>query len=443
MVNGHKFIEDVVKNGPSVIVCEKMPKELHDQVTYIRVENSAIGLGIIAANYFDNPSRDLKLVGITGTNGKTTVATLLQKLFLSLGYQTGLLSTIENKINDEIIPSTHTTPDPVSINQLLSQMIVKGCSHCFMEVSSHAIDQHRIAGLSFAGGIFTNITHEHLDYHKDFSSYLKAKKLFFDNLPVSAFALTNLDDKNGRVMLQNTNAEPRSFALKHNADFRAKIIENQFEGLQLLIDNKEVWFRLAGEFNAYNLLAAYATAFLLGEDKTEVLEKLSCLEGAEGRFDLVRLPENITGIIDYAHTPDALKNVLGTINSIRTKNEQLITVVGAGGDRDPAKRSEMGKISASLSNKVIFTSDNPRSEDPEEIIKDMMDGVDGVDFKKTISITNRREAIKTACMLAQAGDIILVAGKGHEKYQEIKGEKIPFDDKEVLRGCLIIKNKDN
>lgn len=430
--DGHHYIEQAVKTGAIAIVCEEFPEEKNDKVTYVRVKNSSAALGYIASNFFDNPSTKLKLVGVTGTNGKTTTVTLLFNLFKTLGYNAGLLSTVKNQVNNEVIPSTHTTPDAVQLNYLLKQMVEKGCAYCFMEVSSHAVVQHRITGVEFAGAVFTNITHDHLDYHKTFSEYIKAKKGFFDQLPEEAFALSNKDDAHWDIMLQNTKAKKYSYSLKTVADFRCRIVENQFSGLMLNIDGQELWSKLIGTFNAYNILAVYAAAVLLKEDKLNVLTTISNLNAVEGRFQYLRNDSNITGIVDYAHTPDALSNVLKTIKDIRTGNEKVITVVGCGGDRDAAKRPVMAKIACELSDKVILTSDNPRSEDPEAIIKQMQQGVDPVNYKKTLSITDRREAIRTACSLANPGDIILVAGKGHEKYQEIKGVKHPFDDMQVL-----------
>ncbi len=432
VVDGHDYIEQAVKDGASAVICENLPAHTVGEVAFIMVANCAIALGQIAANFYNNPSSQLKLVGVTGTNGKTTVATLLYQLFTDLGYKCGLLSTVENKINGEVIPATHTTPDPVALNSLLDEMVIKGCDYCFMEVSSHAVAQHRIAGLCFSGGIFTNLTHDHLDYHKTFDNYLKAKKAFFDALPKSAFALTNIDDRNGNIMLQNTKAHKKTYALKSMADYRAKILENQFGGLLLNIDNDEVWFKMVGSFNAYNLLAVYATAMLLEQDKAKVLTSLSKLTGAEGRFDYIISTNKVIGIVDYAHTPDAVQNVLSTIHDIRKGNEKVITVIGCGGDRDKTKRPIMAKVACQWSDKVILTSDNPRSEVPEDIIKDMEAGVDPSNQRKTISITNRHEAIKTACHLANPGDIILLAGKGHEKYQEIKAVRNHFDDKEEL-----------
>lgn len=434
--DGHKYINDTIAKGAIAILCEEFPDTINEKVTYVKVKDTALALGIIASNFYDNPSEKIKLVGVTGTNGKTTTVTLLFNLFRKLGYKVGLLSTVKNQINNDIIPSTHTTPDAIQLNALLRQMLDKGCTHCFMEVSSHAVVQNRIAGVHFVGGVFSNITHDHLDYHKTFDEYIKAKKRFFDGLGSDAFALTNRDDANGEVMLQNTKATKRTYSLRSMADFKCRVVENQFSGLLLNIDNQEVWSKLIGSFNAYNLLAVYATAILLKEDKTNVLTTLSSLSSVEGRFQYVRTDNGVIGIVDYAHTPDALVNVLKTINDIRTGNEQVITVVGCGGDRDAAKRPVMARIACDLSNKVILTSDNPRSEDPETIIKEMQAGVDGVNYKKTISITDRSEAIKTACSYAKPGDIVLVAGKGHEKYQEIKGVKHEFDDMQVLQENL-------
>jgi UDP-N-acetylmuramoyl-L-alanyl-D-glutamate--2,6-diaminopimelate ligase len=431
-VNGHDYIEKAIKDGAIAVICEELPGHTAGEVDFLMVANSAVALGIVSANFYDNPSNKLKLVGVTGTNGKTTIATLLYQLFRDLGYKCGLLSTVENQINGKIIPSTHTTPDQVELNSLLNEMVTQGCDYCFMEVSSHAVAQHRIEGLNFAGGIFSNLTHDHLDYHKTFDNYLKAKKAFFDGLSKNAFALTNNDDKNGSVMLQNTKAHKKTYALKSMADYKGKILENQFGGLLLLIDNEEVWFKMVGTFNAYNLLAVYAAAMLLDQDRAKVLTSLSKLSGAEGRFDYVVAPNKIIGIVDYAHTPDAVQNVLSTIHNIRKGNEKVITVIGCGGDRDKTKRPIMAKVACEWSDKVILTSDNPRTEDPAQIIKDMEAGVTPTAQRYTVSITDRHEAIKTACMLAQPGDIILLAGKGHEKYQEIKGVKNHFDDKEEL-----------
>jgi UDP-N-acetylmuramoyl-L-alanyl-D-glutamate--2,6-diaminopimelate ligase len=439
-VDGHNFIDKAVENGAVAIVCEQMPESRHDTVTYVKVADSSYALGIIACNYFDNPSEKLKLVGVTGTNGKTTSVTLLFNLFRSLGYSAGLLSTVQNKINQTIIPATHTTPDALVLNELLAEMAEKGCEYVFMEVSSHAVVQNRIAGVRFIGAVFTNITHDHLDYHKTFDEYIKAKKRFFDQLPAQAFALVNRDDRNGLIMLQNTKAQKHTYALKTMADFKCRIIENHLNGLLLNIDNHEVWVKLIGTFNAYNVLAVYATAVLLKQNTTNILTALSTLNSVEGRFQYVRSPKGVIGIVDYAHTPDALKNVLETIKDIRTGNEQVITLVGCGGDRDSAKRPVMAAIACEYSSKVILTSDNPRSEDPEEILNQMQKGINPVDAKKTLRITDRREAIKAACSFSSKGDIILIAGKGHEKYQEIKGVKYDFDDLEILKET--IKNLD-
>ncbi len=434
--DGHAFIKSAIQNGAVTIVAEKLPETLSKDVTYVTVKHSAKALGVIVANFYQNPSSKLKLVGVTGTNGKTTVVTLLHKLFTALNYSVGLLSTVENKIKEEVSVATHTTPDPIQINELLVKMLESGCTHCFMEVSSHAVDQGRVHGLNFAGGVFTNISHDHLDYHRTFESYIRAKKGFFDELPSDSFALVNVDDKRGMVMLQNTKAAKRTYALKKMADFKAKVITNSLEGLELEIENRTVWFKLIGDFNAYNLLSVYATAVLLGEDSESVLMKLSSLTGAAGRFELILPGSKFTAIVDYSHTPDALKNVLETIAQFRTGQEQVISIVGCGGDRDKMKRPLMAAIACKYSTKAIFTSDNPRSEDPMEIIKDMQKGVGATDSKKTLVIVDREEAIKTACMMAKEKDIILVAGKGHETYQEIKGVKHPFDDKEVLMRML-------
>ncbi len=441
--DGHKFIGNAIGSGASVVVCEFLPEKLSEDVTYIQVTNSSIALGILASYYYDNPSAKLKLVGITGTNGKTTVATLLADIFQKIGHPSGLLSTVRNKIEDKVVSASHTTPDPLQLNWLLNQMVQAGCSHCFIEVSSHAINQNRIAGLNFTGGVFTNITHDHLDYHGTFNNYINVKKKFFDELPENAFALTNTDDRNGLVMLQNTKALKKTYSLKGDTDFKCRIKENQFEGLQLEIDGQEIWTKLIGSFNAYNLLAVYAAAVLLGENKEEILTALSDVDAVEGRFEYIRSQNNITGIVDYAHTPDALKNVLETIAAIRTRNETLITIVGAGGDRDKLKRPLMAQIACLKSDKVILTSDNPRSEDPEEIIREMQTGIEAQYSGKVMAIVNRKEAIKTACSFAKHGDIILVAGKGHEKYQEIKGVKHPFDDKEILKEFLLTNINNN
>jgi len=434
--DGHLFIATAIEKGAVAVVCESLPKILQKGICYLVTNDSRKTLGEVASAFYDNPSARMKIIGVTGTNGKTTTVTLLHRLFLDLGYGVGLISTIQNRINETIIPSTHTTPDPVQLNELLSQMAEAKCSFCFMEVSSHAIDQHRIAGLIFSGGIFTNLTHDHLDYHETFDAYLKAKKGFFDHLPLHAFALVNKDDKNGMVMLQNTRATSQTYSLQSMADFRCRIVENLFQGLHLNFDGQDVWFKLIGKFNAYNLLVVYATALLLGQNGTEVLTHLSCMEPVEGRFNPIRSKNDITAIVDYAHTPDAMQNVLETINSIRTHNEQLITVVGAGGNRDAAKRPIMATIACNLSDRVILTSDNPRNEEPEAILEDMRKGVEMHQANKVLVIVNRLEAIKTACALAKSGDILLVAGKGHENYQEIKGKRYHFDDKEILKQVL-------
>ena len=436
--NGHIYIQKAIESGAIAIVCEEIPKDKNDQITYVKVTDSTYALGVMACNYYDNPSEKLKLVGITGTNGKTTTVTLLFNLFKSLGYSVGLLSTVQNKINNTVIPSTHTTPDAITLNELLFKMEEQGCEFVFMEVSSHAIVQNRIAGINFTGALFSNITHDHLDYHKTFDEYIKAKKQFFNLLPSTAFALTNRDDKNGMVMLQNTKANKYTYALKNIADYKCKIIESHLNGLLLNIDNHEVWVKLIGTFNAYNILSVYATAVLLKQDITSVLTALSNLNSVEGRFQYVKSPNGVIGIIDYAHTPDALKNVLETVKEIRSGSEQVITLVGCGGDRDSAKRPIMAAIACEYSNKVILTSDNPRTEDPEEILNQMQAGINPVDVKKVLRITDRREAIKIACSFSSKGDIILIAGKGHEKYQEIKGVKHDFDDLEILKETIKI-----
>lgn len=431
--DGHNFIEQVVDAGAIAIVCEVLPKTINPKVTYVQVNDSSYALGVIAANFYDNPSEKLKLVGVTGTNGKTTTVTLLFNLFRALGYNAGLLSTVKNQINNTVLPSTHTTPDAITLNKLLLEMVEKGCLYCFMEVSSHAIVQNRVAGVHFTGAVFTNITHDHLDYHKTFNSYIKAKKKFFDMLHSDAFALVNKDDPNSEIMLQNTKAVRKTFALKSMADYKCRIMENQFTGLLLNIDGTEVWSKLIGTFNAYNLLGVYATAMLLKEDKLNVLTTISTLNAVNGRFQYVRSATNIVAVVDYAHTPDALQNVLKTINDIRAGSERIITLVGCGGDRDIQKRPIMAKIASENSDQVILTSDNPRSEDAQAIIEQMQKGIAVADLKKTIAIVDRREAIKTACTIANAGDVILLAGKGHETYQEIKGVKHPFDDMEIVQ----------
>ena len=434
--DGHDYIDKAVEQGAVAIVCETMPSTMKSGVTYVRVDNSAYVLGVGAANFYGNPSRSLKLTGVTGTNGKTTIATLLYRLFTDAGYACGLLSTIENIVDHEVIPSTHTTPDPVELNALLRKMVDRGCEYAFMEVSSHAIDQHRIAGLQFAGGIFTNLTHDHLDYHKTMANYRNAKKKFFDDLPAEAFALTNYDDKNGAVMLQNTKAKKFGYALKHDADFKGVVMESHFDGMLMKVNGIEMHTLLVGGFNASNILAIYGAAISLGFDKNELLVEISKLHGANGRFDMVHSETGIVGIVDYAHTPDALENVLKTINEVRKSGQTLITVAGCGGNRDATKRPEMAAVAVKLSDRVILTSDNPRNEDPEEIIRQMKAGIEATDMAKVLSITDRREAIRTAVALAQKGDIILLAGKGHEDYQIIKGEKRHFDDKEELSNAL-------
>ncbi|MBX5439238.1 MAG: UDP-N-acetylmuramoyl-L-alanyl-D-glutamate--2,6-diaminopimelate ligase [Thermoflavifilum sp.] len=432
--DGHQFIPQAIARGAVAVVCEEMPQPPSPQITYIQVSDSAQACGVLAGHFFGDPSHHMQVVGVTGTNGKTTVVTLLYQLFSRLGFQTGLISTVQNIIGDQAEPSTHTTPDAIQLHQLLARMHQQGCTHVFMEASSHAIHQKRIAGVHYTGGIFTNITHDHLDYHKTFENYLKAKKAFFDQLPPTAFALTNIDDRNGMVMVQNTRAKIVTYALRKQADFKARIIENHLSGLQVEIDHQLVHSRLIGEFNAYNLLAAYAAARLLGQEKDETLRILSDLRGAEGRFDYFISPvQHIIAIVDYAHTPDALKNVLQTILGFKQSQQRLITVVGCGGDRDRSKRPEMALIATHFSDQVIFTSDNPRSEDPQAIIEEMKAGLTASMLAKTLSIVDRKEAIRTACTLAQSNDIILIAGKGHEKYQEIKGVKYPFDDREVVK----------
>ena len=437
--DGHDFIPIAIEKGASVIVCESFPEETPLLTTWIRTSNSAISLGVMASAFYGNPSQKLKLIGITGTNGKTTTVTLLHRLFTDMGYNAGLLSTIRNQVHLREVPSTHTTPDPVQINRLLAEMCDEGCEYCFMEVSSHAIDQKRIAGLKFSGGIFSNLTHDHLDYHKTFDAYLKAKKGFFDGLPDDAFALVNKDDRNGAVMLQNTRASKYTYSLQSMADFHCRILENQFIGLHLNIDGQEAWFRLIGSFNAYNLLSVYATAVLLGQEPSQVLTILSSLSPVEGRFNYIHGQGNITAVVDYAHTPDALKNVLETINDIRHHKENLITVVGAGGNRDVAKRPLMAKISVQLSDQLILTSDNPRFEDPDTILEEMVKGIDASDLPKVLVIADRRQAIKTAVTLARENDIILIAGKGHETYQEIRGVKYPFDDRDIVKELFLLK----
>jgi len=434
--NGHDFIEKAINLGATVIVCDTLPEVIVTGVTYIQVKDTNTALAYLATNFYNNPSQNLKLVGITGTNGKTTIASLLYQLFQKAGYKVGLLSTVKIMVNDVEYKATHTTPDSLTINHYLAEMNAAGVEYCFMEVSSHGIHQKRTEGLHFAGGVFTNLSHDHLDYHATFAEYRDVKKSFFDHLPKTAFALTNVDDKNGAVMFQNTSARKLTYALKSYADYKAQILESQLSGLLLKINESEVWVRLIGTFNAYNLLAIYGTAVELGLDKLEVLRLLSELESVSGRFQYIVSDQKITAVVDYAHTPDALENVIKTINDIRTNNEQLITVVGCGGDRDKTKRPIMAHIASSMSNKVIITSDNPRTEDPIDIIADMEKGVEPQNQKKTLSIVDRKQAIKTACQLAGPNDIILIAGKGHETYQEIQGVRHDFDDMKIVKELL-------
>jgi len=439
--NGHDFIEKAINLGSTAIVCDTLPEVIVTGVTYIQVKDTNTALAYLATNYYGNPSQNLKLVGITGTNGKTTIASLLYQLFQKAGYKVGLLSTVKIMVNDIEYKATHTTPDSLTINHYLAEMNAAGVEYCFMEVSSHGIHQKRTEGLHFAGGVFTNLSHDHLDYHATFAEYRDVKKSFFDHLPKTAFALTNVDDKNGAVMFQNTSARKLTYALKSYADYKAQILENQLSGLLLKINESEVWVRLIGTFNAYNLLAIYGTAVELGLDKLEVLRLLSELESVSERFQYIVSDQKITAVVDYAHTPDALENVIKTINDIRTNNEQLITVVGCGGDRDKTKRPIMAHIASSMSNKVIITSDNPRTEDPIDIIADMEKGVEPQNQKKTLSIVDRKQAIKTACQLAGPNDIILIAGKGHETYQEIQGVRHDFDDMKIVKELLEQLNK--
>lgn len=430
-VDGHQFIERAIEKGAAVIVCEIVPEIRKENITYIKVANTSAALGEIAHNFYHHPSKSLQLIGVTGTNGKTTTVTLLHRLFSELGYKVGLLSTVENRIGQQVIPSTHTTPDALAINALLSEMVEMGCEYAFIEVSSHAIHQERIKGLVFKGGIYTNISHDHLDYHETFKEYINAKKKFFDDLPKTAFALTNVDDKNGKIMVQNTKASIATYGLKRMADFKAKILDNRIEGLHLTVNDQELYCRLVGVFNAYNLLAVYGVGKLLDFDDLELLTTLSNLPAAEGRFDTIVKNQKI-GIVDYAHTPDALENVLDTIQKVAKRAQKIITVVGCGGDRDKAKRPIMAKVACEKSDMVILTSDNPRSEEPAAILEDMEKGIPEMASQKVLVISDRKQAIKTACKFAKIGDIILIAGKGHEKYQEIKGEKFPFDDKQTL-----------
>ena len=438
-IDGHSFIEQVIKEKASVIVCENLPETCPEGITFVQVADTTIAMGQIAANYYGRPSQKLRLVGVTGTNGKTTIATLLYQLFANLGYKVGLISTIANYINGHRIETQNTTPDVLTLNELMQRMVMEGVTHCFMEVSSHGVAMHRIEGLQFAGGIFTNLTQDHLDFHKTLADYRDTKKKFFDNLSKTSFALTNIDDKNGSYMLQNTSARTYSYSLKTMADFRATVLENTFSGMLLRINDKEVWVSLIGRFNAYNLLAIYATAICLGEDSDRVLLALSKLTAVAGRFQYFVAPDKRTLIVDYAHTPDALENVLETIRSIKQGNQQLITVVGCGGNRDKGKRPIMAHIATMLSDKVVLTSDNPRDEDPEAILRDMEAGIKAANQSKYMTVTDRRQAIRVACDLAKAGDIILLAGKGHETYQEVKGVKSHFDDME--EGKLIVKSE--
>jgi UDP-N-acetylmuramoyl-L-alanyl-D-glutamate--2,6-diaminopimelate ligase len=442
LADGHQFIETALQKGATAIICQTLPIVLREDVTYIEVENSASAAGYMASNFYGQPSQKLQLVGVTGTNGKTTIATLLFKLFTGLGYKCGLLSTVQNQVGDLVLPATHTTPDAISLNALIKQMLDAGCTYTFMEVSSHALHQGRVAGLYFAGGLFSNITHDHLDYHKTFDEYIRVKKSFFDSLPSSAFAISNLDDKRGTVMLQNTAAKKYYYSLRTMADFKGKIQENLLTGLVMTVNDLEVHFRMIGEFNAYNILAVYGAATCLGQEKMEVLRCLSILTGAEGRFDyIVSAKERIIGIVDYAHSPDALFNVLGTIKKLRKGDERIITVVGCGGDRDKEKRPLMADVTCEHSDQVIFTSDNPRNEDPLQILAEMQAGLKTSYKRKFIAIPDRREAIKAAITMAKPSDIVLIAGKGHEKYQEVKGVRHHFDDKEVLTEMFKILGK--
>jgi len=439
--NGHDFIEKAISLGATTIICDTLPQVIATGITYVQVKDTNSALAFMANNYYDNPSSKLRLVGITGTNGKTTIASLLYQLFQKAGYKVGLLSTVKIMVNEVEYKATHTTPDSLTINYYLNEMVAMGCEYCFMEVSSHGIHQKRTEGLHFEGGVFTNLSHDHLDYHPTFAEYRDVKKSFFDHLPKTAFALTNVDDKNGAVMIQNTSARKLTYALKSYADYRAQILENQLSGLLLKINDNDVWVKLIGTFNAYNLLAIYGTAVQLGLDNIEVLRLLSELESVSGRFQFIVSKDKITAIVDYAHTPDALENVLKTINDIRTKNEQLITIVGCGGDRDKTKRPIMANIATEMSDKVIITSDNPRTENPATIIAEMEAGVAPQNFKKSLSIEDRKQAIKTACQLANANDIILIAGKGHETYQEINGVRYDFDDMKIVKEFLEQLNK--
>jgi len=440
--DGHVYIPEVVRRGVSAVVCEEMPTAIRQSITYIITRDSALALGLICSEFYGRPSQKLALVGVTGTNGKTTTATLLYQLFRKMGYKAGLISTVAYYVDGQRTEATNTTPDPVQLNRLMAQMVQQGCKYCFMEVSSHSIVQQRITGLHFTGGIFTNLTHDHLDYHKTFAGYRDAKKTFFDNLPNTAFALVNRDDRNGMVMVQNTKASVKTFAMKSMADFRCRMTESDFSGMALQIDGREVWMRLVGKFNACNLLAVYATAVLLGQNPEEALTVMSTLTSVDGRFETIRSDSNVTAIVDYAHTPDALENVLKAIRDVLSARQsgQIITVAGCGGDRDKTKRPEMAKIAVAGSSRVILTSDNPRSEEPEAIIADMLAGLDAEQRRTTLAITDRREAIRTACMMATSGDVVLIAGKGHETYQIVKGVKSHFDDREIVREVFLIEN---
>jgi len=439
--DGHDYILSAIEKGAIAIVCDRMPEHRPANVTFVNVRNSAEALGMIASNFYGNPSEQLKLVAVTGTNGKTTTVTILHQLFSNLGYNTGLISTVENKIKGQVINATHTTPDALQLNQLIREMVKSGCTHCFIEASSHAIEQKRIAGLDIDIGVFTNITHDHLDYHGSFDAYIKAKKHLFDNLKKSAMALTNIDDKRGKVMVQNTSAKVETYGIRNPADFKGRLLTNTMEGFELEINGTNAWFPLVGEFNAYNILVSYAIANLLGENPNDVIQEMSAIGKIPGRFEMVYPESGIFAIVDYAHTPDALKNILTTLDGLRTGNEKLITVIGCGGNRDREKRPEMASIACLFSNKVIFTSDNPRNEDPDDIISEMKLGVSPINYKKTLTQVDRREAIKLACSMAEEKDLILVAGKGHEKYQEIKGERFDFDDRLILKEMLELMDK--
>ncbi len=436
VVDGHNYIGKALENGATAILCETIPADSTDGITYLQVENTEQVVGLVATTFYGNPTSKLKLVGVTGTNGKTTIATVLYEMFRYMGHKAGLLSTVVNYVDGEAIPTEHTTPDPITLNALLARMVEAGCEYAFMEVSSHSIVQNRIGGLTFAGGLFTNITRDHLDYHKTFENYIKAKKLFFDNLPANAFAITNADDKNGMVMVQNTKATVKTYSVQSPADFKAKIIECHFDGMYLNINGKEVGVQFIGKFNVSNLLAVYGAAVMLGKDSQEVLVALSAMKPVNGRFEALRSPSGYTAIVDYAHTPDALENVLNAIHGVLEGKGQVITVCGAGGNRDKGKRPLMAREAVKQSDKVIITSDNPRFEEPQDIINDMLAGLDDEQMKKVIAIVDRRQAIKTACLMAQQGDVILIAGKGHEDYQDVKGVKYHFDDKEEVRACF-------